>query len=78
MKRHETDVTSLVFGLVFLAAAAVWPLWRFDVLDADALPWFGATCLVIIGLFGVALSLVRGSREAQPDDDRPPTYDQLS
>ena len=67
MKRHETDVTSLVFGLIFLAAAAVWPLWRLGAIDADALPWFAATCLVMIGLVGVAVSLVRGARTERVD-----------
>jgi hypothetical protein len=62
VKRHETDVTSLVFGLVFLATAAIWPLLRWDVLDVDALPWFAASCLVVIGVIGVGLSVVRGSR----------------
>lgn len=75
MKRHEADVTSLVFGLVFLAAAAVWPLWRLGALDLNALPWFAATCLVMIGLTGVAASLVRGARGDRPASDyQPPTY----
>jgi hypothetical protein len=73
VKRHDTDVTSLVFGLIFLATAAVWPLLRLDVFDVDALPWFAASCLVVIGVVGVGLSVTRGGRDSR-EPEEPPIY----
>ena len=65
MRRHELDVVSLVFGLVFAMVALLWPLWRLDVLDETSLSWLPALALVVIGLLGVALSIMRSRRPAE-------------
>lgn len=64
MKRHDTDVVSLVFALVFLVVAAMWPLWTVGVLDTASLRWVPATALVLIGVVGVALSILRSRNPA--------------
>lgn len=73
MRRHELDVVSLVSGLVFAMVALLWPLWKLDVLDGNSLSWLPALALVVIGLLGVTLSIVRSRRPAEElertDDD---------
>ena len=74
MRRHELDVVSLVFGLVFGMVALLWPLWRLDVLDDSSLSWLPALALVVIGLLGVTLSIMRSRRpleelERSDEDD---------
>lgn len=67
MKRHDTDLVSLVFALIFGFVAALWPLWRSGVLDPHALSWVPATALIAIGLIGLALS-VNASRRPSPQE----------
>ena len=74
MRRHELDVVSLVFGLVFGMVALLWPLWKLDVLDDNSLSWLPALALVVIGLLGVTLSIMRSRRpleelERSDEDD---------
>lgn len=76
MRRHELDVVSLVFGLVFAMVAVLWPLWRLDVLDDRSLSWLPALALVVIGLLGVTLSIMRSRRQAE-ELDRPADTDDL-
>ncbi len=64
MRRHELDVVSLVFGLVFATVALLWPLWRLDLIDGNSLSWIPAVALVAIGLLGGTLSLLRSRRSA--------------
>ena len=64
MRRHELDVVSLVFGLVFATVALLWPLWRLDLIGGNSLSWIPAVALVAIGLLGVTLSLLRSRRSA--------------
>lgn len=68
MRRHELDVVSLVFGLVFAMGALLWPLWKLDVLDDRSLSWLPALALVVIGLLGVTLSIMRSRRSAEQFD----------
>jgi hypothetical protein len=80
VRRHELDVVSLVFGLVFAMVAMLWPLWRLDVLDDNSLSWLPALALVVIGLLGVTLSIMRSRRQAQElqqpaDNDDLPALD---
>lgn len=65
MRRHELDVVSLVFGLVFAMVALLWPLWRLDLLDEGSLSWIPAVALVVIGLLGVTLSIMRSRQSAE-------------
>lgn len=61
MRRHETDVMSLVFGLVFLGIAGLWALVRYDVLSLPDASLAGPAVLVAAGLVGV-VATVRHSR----------------
>ena len=37
MKRHEPNITSFVFGLIFVGLALVWPFVELDILDYSGL-----------------------------------------
>jgi hypothetical protein len=61
MKRHGTDIVSLVFGLVFVSLAGWWVLGHFVHLTVRIphLGWLTAGILILVGLLGVAASLRR-------------------
>jgi hypothetical protein len=63
MKRHDTDVASLVFGLLFLGVSAMWPLVHFDVLGLPGLEIAAPVLLVSVGLAGLVASLGRIRRD---------------
>jgi hypothetical protein len=69
MKRHNADVASLVFGLLFLGVSVMWSLMQFDVMGLPGLEIAAPVLLVSIGLAGLVASLgrMRGKRE----DSRP-------
>jgi hypothetical protein len=69
MKRHDTDVVSLVFGLLFLGVSAMWPLVHFDVLGLPGLEVAGPVLLVSVGLAGLVASFGRIRRDR--DRSRP-------
>lgn len=60
MQVHETDVTSLVFGLVFVATAAVWALVELGVITVSMLPIAVPVVLVVVGVVGVGAAVARG------------------
>jgi hypothetical protein len=62
VRRHETDVTSLVFGLVFLGVAALWALVQGNLLSLPDASVLGPAVLVVAGLVGIAVTLRRGRR----------------
>lgn len=68
MKRHDTDVASLVFGLLFLGVSAMWPLVHFDVLGLPGLEVAAPVLLVSVGLAGLVASLgrIRRDRDGVP------------
>lgn len=68
MKRHDTDVVSLVFGLLFLGVSAMWPLMHYDVMGLSGLEVAAPVLLVSIGLAGLMASLNKLRRERNPDD----------
>lgn len=59
MKRHDTDVVSLMFGLLFLGVSAMWPLVHYDVLGLPGLGVAAPILLVSVGLAGLVASLNR-------------------
>ena len=61
MKRHELDVVSLVFGLLFGAVASWWGITRVGQLDIP-LGWPLAVALLISGLAGLIGAMPRRSR----------------
>lgn len=71
LRRHATDVTSLVFGLVFLGIAAVATLVDYDVLSLPSAGIVLPVVLVAAGLVGLVVSVLRIRR---PPDlaDYPP------
>jgi hypothetical protein len=61
LRRHPTDVVSLVFGLVFLGIAGCWLV---DMVAGTALPlvWLLAGTLIVIGTVGVLAAVRPGRR----------------
>ena len=59
MKRHDIDVASLVFGLIFLGVSAMWSLVEVDVMGIPGLEVAAPVLLVSIGLAGLIASISR-------------------
>lgn len=57
MRRHPTDVVSLVFGLLFLGVAALWGPGMPSVLDGSG--WRLPVLLIAAGAAGLLVSLRR-------------------
>lgn len=77
MRRHEVDVFSLVFGLLFLGAALIWGLAEDP--GSALRGWPLPVLLIAVGLAGLVSSLGgwrgRRSREAEssePVESEPP------
>jgi hypothetical protein len=64
VRRHELDVLSLVLGLFFVGSALIWGLSE-DPGDA-AEGWPLPTLLIVVGVVGLAASLIR--RRGGADD----------
>ena len=67
MKRHGTDVVSLLFGLLFIALSAWWAVayyldWTVN-WNVPNFGWIAAGVLIVVGLFGVVASLRRDRPE---------------
>lgn len=60
MAKHRTDVISLLFGALFLAAAGTWGLTG-DV-GWPGQSWYLPALLIVVGLIGLV-----GARRAGPD-----------
>ena len=71
MQRHDTDVTSLVFGLVFVGLAALWALVQGDLLSLPNASVVGPAVLIGAGAIGLVATLsgTARSRRRQPDAD---------
>jgi hypothetical protein len=69
VSRHDTDLTSLIAGLVFLFVGIAYLLDAADVMQVDA-KWVVPLGLIGLGLAGVAGSLRRalGTREEPPPE----------
>jgi hypothetical protein len=75
MKRHSTDVVSLIFGLLFVAVAAWWAAsyylnWALN-WNVPNFGWIAAGALIVLGLIGVVAS-VRRDRPEPALADGPP------
>jgi hypothetical protein len=70
MKRHRTDVVSLLFGLIFVLVVGWWTFGRSLNIGLGTLAWTIAVALILLGGLGL-LGVLRGrepaSREADPD-----------
>ena len=67
MHGHETDVTSLVAGLVLVGIALVWALVELDVLTVSMLPTAVPAVLLTVGVVGVATALARSRQDTSAD-----------
>ena len=65
MKRHSTDLTSLIFGGIFLSIVGWWAVSRYVHIAVPNFGWFAAGALILIGILGIAGSL-RGERTREP------------
>ncbi|HUP99534.1 MAG TPA: hypothetical protein VM093_03660 [Aeromicrobium sp.] len=78
MSRHPFRWEALAFGLFFAAVVVHWSLWRSARYGPDELAYVGAGALIVLGLVGLAGSVVvprrRLSRQA---DEQPATDDEL-
>lgn len=63
MNRHDTDVTSLVFGLLFVGISVMLSLLQFDVLGVPGLEIAVPVLLVSVGLAGLLASVSRIRRD---------------
>jgi hypothetical protein len=73
VRRHDLDVTSLVFGLIFLGVAATWALVQTELVTLPDLSLLGPAVLIVAGVVGLAATLAknqRGQRDEGTADDR--------
>jgi hypothetical protein len=70
MRRHATDMVSLVFGIIFLIIAGWWLMTRYVQITIPNLGWVAAAALIAIGALGIVGSL-RGDRSAKPVEPAP-------
>jgi hypothetical protein len=63
MKRHSTDLLSLVFGVIFLGVAGWWLIAQYVTINVPHGGWITAAVLIVLGVLGLAGSL-RGERPA--------------
>jgi hypothetical protein len=70
MKKHRTDVVSLVFALVFLAISVWWLLAHLFDPRLPSIGWFLASALILLGVLGLVGAL-RSGREPTPTTDAP-------
>ncbi|MFI6822349.1 hypothetical protein ACIBJE_15545 [Micromonospora sp. NPDC050187] len=74
MRAHRTDLLSLTFGLLFLAAAAWWLLAQLLGLVVP-IGWFLAGALVVVGTLGL-LGALRAARTPAVEDRTAGTRDE--
>jgi hypothetical protein len=78
VKRHDIDVVSLVFGLLFAAFVGWWLLDRVAALDVSG-GWAIAAALLVAGGAGLASSLPRRRvGNAQPVSAEPVSAEPVS
>jgi hypothetical protein len=76
VRRHDVDVFSLVFGLLFVGTALLWGLARHP--DLALKGWPAPTLLIAVGVAGLLASLAvwrRGGRPGPPSDPGQGTVD---
>jgi hypothetical protein len=57
VKRHDTDIMSLVFGLFFLGVFVIWALLKYDVMGVSGIEVAAPVLLVTVGLAGLMASI---------------------
>lgn len=61
MKPHRTDVASLLFGLIFLAAVVFWLVDRHEHRALPSPGWVIAGALIVFGAVGLLVTFVSAS-----------------
>src|SRR4051794_3839317 len=74
VRRHDTDVTSLVFGLIFVGVAGLWLLGQSDVMDLPDLSVLGPALLVVAGFIGLAATLGKSNKPRRVPASQPAMY----
>jgi hypothetical protein len=69
--RHDADVTSLVFGLLFLGAAVMWALVESDVVSWPDASGIFPVLLVVAGVIGLVSSVRRSRRSRRVESTQP-------
>ncbi|HEX3005018.1 MAG TPA: hypothetical protein VHO27_12470 [Angustibacter sp.] len=67
MRRHDLDVTSLVFGLIFLGVAATWALVQTELVTLPDLSLLGPAVLIVAGVVGLAATLAKNQRSQRDE-----------
>jgi hypothetical protein len=75
MSRHPFRWEALAFGLFFAAVVVHWSLWRSARYGPDELAYIGAGALIVLGLAGLAGSVVVPRRRVSPQPDEPAAID---
>jgi hypothetical protein len=68
VRRHDTDVTSLVFGLIFIGVAGAWALVQSDLLSLPDLSVAGPAVLIVAGVVGLVATITGSARRRRLDD----------
>jgi hypothetical protein len=68
MRTHRTDVVSLVFGLLFLGAVAVWTAGPGLGANLAHAGWLLAGGLIVVGVLGL-IGAIRGGSATDASDD---------
>jgi hypothetical protein len=63
VRRHDTDATSLVFGLIYVGVVGLWALIASDTMDVPDLSVLGPALLVVAGFIGLAATLGTSSKQ---------------
>jgi hypothetical protein len=75
MSRHPFRWEALAFGLFFAAVVTHWALWRSARYGPDELAYIGAGALIVLGLVGLAGSVVVPRRRVSSTADEAPATD---
>lgn len=66
MNRHPVRWGSVLSGLTFLVAAAAWAVLELDLVDLDGAGPVVAVALIVLGVVGIAATVVISRRPALP------------
>jgi hypothetical protein len=69
VRRHDVDVTSLVFGLIFLGVAGAWALVQNELISLPDLSVAGPAVLIVAGVVGLVATVTGTARSRRTLDD---------
>ena len=71
MNRHPFRWGSAVFGLAFAGIVTAWVVLELDLLDVDTAGVVVATTLIVLGVLGIAGTVIATRRSRQPEAVEP-------